>query len=127
MTLGDIIRDYRTAHNLSMDKFSELSGISKGYISMLEKNKTARGDEPSPSFDMFKNVAKTIGMEVDDIIRAVEGKISFISEEEKEKSSEVGGLSLEGVSREDIKTIKAYLDMPEDQRRALAKILGVSE
>ena len=47
--------------------------------------------------------------------------------EEKEKSSGAGGLSLEGVSQEDIKTIKAYLDMPEDQRRALAKILGVSE
>lgn len=47
--------------------------------------------------------------------------------EEKEQPSRVGGLSLEGVSQEDIKTIKAYLDMPEDQRRALAKILGVSE
>lgn len=37
------------------------------------------------------------------------------------------GLSLADVSEEDIRTIKAYLEMPEDQRRALAKILGVSE
>lgn len=77
MTLGDVIYEYRMRHNISMDKFSELSGISKGYISMLEKNKTQRGDEPSPSFEMYKNVAKTIGMDVDALIRTVEGKISL--------------------------------------------------
>lgn len=77
MTLGDVIYKYRTQHGLSMDKFSEMSGISKGYISMLEKNKTARGDEPSPSFEMYKSVAKTIGVQVDDLIRQVEGKISL--------------------------------------------------
>lgn len=80
MTLGDVIYKYRTQHGLSMDKFSELSGISKGYISMLEKNKTARGDEPSPSFEMYRSVAKTIGMPVDDLIRTVEGKISMMPE-----------------------------------------------
>jgi len=81
MTLGDVIYNYRTQRGMSMDKFSELSGISKGYISMLEKNKTARGDEPSPSFEMYKSVAKTIGMQVDDLIRTVEGKISMGSAE----------------------------------------------
>lgn len=77
MTLGDVIYEYRMKHNISMDKFSEMSGISKGYISMLEKNKTQRGDEPSPSFEMYRNVAKTIGMDVDALIRTVEGKISL--------------------------------------------------
>ena len=77
MTLGDVIYQYRTKHNISMDKFSELSGISKGYISMLEKNQTQRGDEPSPSFEMYRNVAKTVGMDVDALIRMVEGKITL--------------------------------------------------
>lgn len=81
MTLGDVIYEYRTKHGLSMDKFSEMSGISKGYISMLEKNKTARGDEPSPSYEMYRSVAKTVGMQVDDLIRTVEGKISMSREE----------------------------------------------
>ena len=39
MTLGDIIKDYRKSHNMSMDLFAEKSGISKAYISLLEKNK----------------------------------------------------------------------------------------
>ena len=37
MTLGDIIKRYRNDHALSMDAFSERSGISKAYISLLEK------------------------------------------------------------------------------------------
>lgn len=77
MTLGDVIYQYRVKHGMSMDKFSEISGISKGYISMLEKNKTARGDEPSPSFEMYKSVAKAIGVSFDDLIRTVEGNISL--------------------------------------------------
>ena len=48
MTLGEVIAAYRKEHGLSMEKFSELSGISKGYISMLEHNKTQRGEAPSP-------------------------------------------------------------------------------
>lgn len=46
MTLGEIIKEYRTAHNLSMDAFSEKSGISKAYISLLEKNKHPKTGKP---------------------------------------------------------------------------------
>ena len=77
MTLGDVIYRYRTDHNMSMDRFSEVSGISKGYISMLEKNRTARGDKPSPSYEMYKSVAKAIGLSVDDLIRTVEDNIAL--------------------------------------------------
>lgn len=77
MTLGDVIYEYRTQRNISMDKFSELSGISKGYISMLEKNQTHRGDEPTPSIEMYRNVAKAIGLDVDELIRMVEGNIEL--------------------------------------------------
>lgn len=37
MTLGDIIKSYRSKYGLSMDSFSDKSGISKAYISLLEK------------------------------------------------------------------------------------------
>lgn len=77
MTLGDVISQYRSQHQMSMDKFSELSGISKAYISMLEKNRTQRGDEPSPSIETYRNVARAIGMDVDELIRMVDGKIAI--------------------------------------------------
>lgn len=77
MTLGDIISQYRREHGLSMDKFAELSGISKGYISMLEKNRTQRGGEPTPSIETYRNVARAVGVDTDALIRMVDGKISL--------------------------------------------------
>lgn len=42
MTLGEIIKKYRTEHDMSMRDFEALSGISRGYLSMLEKNENPR-------------------------------------------------------------------------------------
>ena len=88
MTLGDIISDYRASHSMTMDTFSKLSGISKAYISILERNRTPRGDEPSPTFEMYKAVAKTVGVDVDELIRKVEGKIDLAPTPENLTSEE---------------------------------------
>lgn len=80
MTLGDVIFAYRKSQKMSMERFGELANISKAYVSMLERNRTQRGDEPSPSFEMYRNVAKAIGMDVDELIRQVDGKISIAAE-----------------------------------------------
>lgn len=77
MTLGDIIAEYRAKHNMSMDKFAEISGISKGYVSMLERNSTQRGDEPAPSIDIYRKVSMAVNVTLDDLIRMVEGKIAL--------------------------------------------------
>lgn len=64
MTLGNIIKNYRTEHNLSMDAFSEKSGISKAYISLLEKNKHPKtGKAIAPSIQCIKQAAN--GMDID--------------------------------------------------------------
>ena len=60
---------------MSIDKFSKMSGISKAYISMLEKNRTQRGEEPAPSIEMYRNVADAIGVDVDELVRMVDGKV----------------------------------------------------
>lgn len=39
MNLGELIREYRNKNGLTMDGFAEKSGLSKSYISVLEKNK----------------------------------------------------------------------------------------
>ncbi len=55
MTLGDLIKSYRNEHSLSMDKFSDLSGISTAYISLLEKNKHPKTGKPIiPSLQTIK-------------------------------------------------------------------------
>ena len=58
MTLGELIREYREQHSMSMEEFARLSGLSKGYISMLEKNKNPRNGKPIiPSIATYDGVA----------------------------------------------------------------------
>lgn len=77
MTLGDIISEYRKNTGMSMERFAETAGISKAYVSMLERNRTQRGDEPSPSIETYRSVARAIGLDVDELIRKVDGKVSI--------------------------------------------------
>ena len=83
MTIGEIIKQYRIEHNLSMDAFSEKSGISKSYISLLEKNKHQKSGKPiSPSVQSIKQVADAIGMDFDVLFSNIDGNVSLVKNEE---------------------------------------------
>lgn len=90
MTLGDIIKQYRLDNGLSMDSFSEKSGITKGYISMLEKNKHPKtGNAINPSLEVIKKVSETINIDLDTLLKTLDSdtKIeisSLLEDEEKE-------------------------------------------
>lgn len=72
MTLGDIVHDYRIKRGLSMDEFSRRCGLSKGYISMLEKNKNPKSGKPIiPSITTYVNVATAMGLSVDNLMSMV--------------------------------------------------------
>ena len=76
MTLGDIIKRYRNDHALSMDAFSERSGISKAYISLLEKNRHPKtGKEISPSIQCIRQAAQGMNMGFDDLFALLDGKV----------------------------------------------------
>ena len=75
MTLGNIIQNYRIEHSMSMDKFAEISGISKGYISMLEKNRDQRGNEIKPSIDVIDKVANAIKKPFDEVLNMLDNNL----------------------------------------------------
>ena len=78
MTLGDIIKQYRDDHSLSMDAFSERSGISKAYISLLEKNKHPKtGKEISPSIQCIRQAAQGMNIDFDDLFALLDGKVEI--------------------------------------------------
>ncbi len=83
MTVGDVISEYRKKHGISMERFAKMAGISKAYVSMLERNKTQRGDEPSPSIEVYRSIAKALGIRVDDLIRMVDGNVLIANEAEQ--------------------------------------------
>lgn len=75
MTLGDVIKKYRRYNNLSIADFSEVSGISTSYISMLERNVDPRGNAIKPSLETIEKVAKVINMDFDTLIRKISQKV----------------------------------------------------
>ena len=74
MTLGELVKKYRTEHELSLRDFSRLSGISNGYISMLEKNEHPKTKKPIvPSIEKMKCIASAMNMSLDSLLDAIDG------------------------------------------------------
>lgn len=79
MFLGEIVKKYRSEHRMSMDEFARLSGLSKGYISMLEKNENPRTKKAiSPSMDTIKQVSEVTGIDFNDIIEMLDDDLELI-------------------------------------------------
>lgn len=69
MTIGDIIKEYRTEHNLSQRKFALMANITNSYVSVLEMNSNPMtGRKVVPTVDVMENIAKAMGMELDELI-----------------------------------------------------------
>lgn len=68
-TLGEIINKFRTnrSEKISMDRFAEMSGLSKAYISVLEKNRDSRGNVPCPSNAVIMAVANAMNMSIEEL------------------------------------------------------------
>lgn len=65
MTVGELIKAYRSENGISMDEFAARSGISKSYISMLEKNENPRTKLPiTPTTKTLSAVAGAMHISV---------------------------------------------------------------
>ena len=74
MTLGDYIKEYRQSHNYSMDDFARSTGMSKAYISILERNfNPSTGKAAIPSLETIKRVAIATGVDFNDLISLLDG------------------------------------------------------
>lgn len=70
MFLGEIIKKYRLSHKLTMQDFADASGLSKSYISIIEKNKNPQNQRTLiPSLDTFQKAAHAMGLSVDELVR----------------------------------------------------------
>lgn len=80
MTLGEIIKKYREQNGLSMDAFSKKSGISKSYISLLEKNKHPKTGNPiAPSIESIKQAANGMGIDFDELFALIDSDVALNS------------------------------------------------
>lgn len=89
MTLGEIIKTYRSQNDLTMDDFAKLSGISKGYISMLEKNRNPSTEKPiAPTMQIIKKVAAAMKEDINVLVSMLDDDyaISMVDDFEKENA-----------------------------------------
>lgn len=92
MYLGKFIKAYRTSKNISMDDFSAMTGLTKSYISILEKNINPKNNKNVvPSLTTIKVVADAIGVPLKALINKLDKQ--FLPTEELEIAKEIVSVS----------------------------------
>lgn len=94
MLLGDIIKQYRIEHNMSLQDFAERIGTSRSYIHMLEKNINPSTNKPiSPSIETLKLLASAMYMDLDTLLKQINGEQDiYLDENEYQKQFKLNNL-----------------------------------
>lgn len=72
MTLPMLVKNYRRNNHLTMQEFADKCGLSKAYISMLEKGKHPQNARNlKPNIETLEKVAHGMDMTFDDFIKAL--------------------------------------------------------
>ncbi|MFG6147951.1 helix-turn-helix domain-containing protein [Halobacillus sp. B23F22_1] len=65
-SIGERIRKLRLGKGLSVNQFANLSGVSKSYISNIE-----RGVQKNPSLSVMRKLANTLDVSLEDLLAHV--------------------------------------------------------
>lgn len=115
MKLGDIIKKYREDHGLSLRAFSDLSGVSNSYLSMLESGKHPRSGRPIvPTLTKLNQLANAMGLRVDDLIQEMDDMPVKID----------GDFSLSPLEKQ---IIMRFRLLPDGERNMILRSLGLEE
>lgn len=101
MTLGDYIKNYRSIHKCSMDEFAKRTGLSKAYVSILERNfNPSTGKAAIPSLDTVKRVSSATNVDFNDLIAALDNDQEIVLNTASERAAiPIGFNSLPETSR----------------------------
>ena len=73
MKLGEVIKEYRARNHFSMQEFANKCGLSKGYISMLEKGHHPQNARPLvPSLETLSKIATGMGTDLDTFVSVLD-------------------------------------------------------
>ena len=86
MLLGDIIKQYREEHQMSLQDFADLIGTSRSYIHMLEKNVNPSTNKPiNPSIETLKSLANAMNMNLDLLLKQLNDEQNIYLDESEYK------------------------------------------
>lgn len=115
MLLGDIIKQYRSEHNLSQRDFAKKCELSHTYIAALEKKVDSRsGKKIAPTVDAVKNISRALNMPLQELLNIIDDEQEFIVNQNKSIRIPVLGRIPAGVPIEMIEDIIDWEDISED-------------
>lgn len=129
MLLGDIIKQYRTQHQLSLQDFADLIGSSRSYIHMLEKNVNPTTNKPiSPSIETLKSLAQAMQMDLDYLLKLLnDNQEIYLDEDEYKKQFSTStdfryanhnGINTEGLDENDIEEINRFVEFIKNKKKS---------
>ena len=74
MKIGDYVKQYRIEHGLSMQAFGDRCGLSRAYISILEKGiNPTTGKSFAPTIETLKKIADVTNADFDTLLLMLDG------------------------------------------------------
>ena len=131
MKLNDLIKKYRFSNNLSLRAFAKKSGLSYGYIYMLEKNINPKTQKPiKPTLEAIKGVANGLDVSVDDLLKMLDDDQEFIINADNTYHNDVKQIPLLGKIAAGYPTqmfadVIDYIDIPSDMTRGNKELFAL--
>lgn len=75
MTLGQFVASWRKSHGVTVRDMAERAGLTGGYISMVENERSYRTGRPIvPSIGTMQKLAAGMGMTLDELLAQLDGR-----------------------------------------------------
>lgn len=110
MKLGKIIKAYRKENKVTQAEFGDKAGLSKAYVSMLERNKNSRdGRSITPSIDTLRKVSKVMGISFSELLVKMEDEYINVAQN--------------AIGDEQSEILKEYNQLPAESKNLVLGLL----
>ena len=73
MTIGEVVSNYRSSNHLTMQEFADRCGLSKAYISMVEKGKHPQNNRKLvPNLETLGKLAKGMNTDINTLVSVLD-------------------------------------------------------
>lgn len=135
MNIKEYVYNYRKEHSLSMQAFGDMCGLSRAYISILEKGINPTTGKPFiPTIDTLKKIAEVTGTDLDSLLKMLDDSQPVIvnipqapmlqlTDQEKSMIKKYRQLNADGKSRVDY-VLNMEFDLVNNSAEKVEQSLG---
>ena len=126
MRLGELIHEYREAHDLSQRQFADMCKLSNGYVSMLERGVNPNTGKPiTPTIPQLKKLADGMGTTIAEIIEKVDDMpIDLIVTSEEAKNAPAEGGKGDVLDEVDVAFYGEFKELSEDDKEIVRSMVA---